>query len=117
MFCLLTTNVGPKGLTMVNSCYKWLLSIFWKTAEGSNSQIRRIVVTKGIYIMTGNDVIGYFQSATNIVNATGTTANFSFRKYFLSIISENAAPSNFKIHHFSTLHQSREQCHHNHADA
>ena len=69
-------NVG----TMVKALHKWLISIFWETAEASNSQIRSIVVAKSLYIVTGNYVIGYFRSATNSVNATGTTDNFRVRK-------------------------------------
>ena len=63
---------------MVNALRKRPISIFGKTAEASNSQIRSMLVTKSIY--TVNDVIGYFRSATNSVNAT---ANFSVKKWFL----------------------------------
>ena len=66
---------------MVNALRKWLISIFWKTAEASNSQFAA-GLSKKIYIVTENDVIGCFQSASNRVNATGTTANFSVREYF-----------------------------------
>ena len=59
----------------------------------------KIAAWKSRKVATGNDVIGYFQSATNSINATGTTANFSIRKYFLSVVSENARASNFKIYH------------------
>ena len=48
--------------------------------KASNSQIRSMVVQKTL-LCTRNDVIGYFRSATNGVNATGTTADFSVRKY------------------------------------
>ena len=60
--------------------HKWLISIFWKTSEASNSQIRAMVVPKGMYIVAGNGVIGYIRLATNGVYATGATANFSVRK-------------------------------------
>ena len=66
---------------MVNALHKWLVTIFWKTTQASNSQIRNEVVPKSLYIVTGNDVIGCFRLATNSVSATGGTANFSVRKY------------------------------------
>ena len=54
------------GRTVVNALHKRLISIFSKTAaEASNSQIRSMVVPKSIYIVTENDVIGYFRSAAN----------------------------------------------------
>ena len=87
----------PKRRTVVNASLEWLISILWKTAEASNSQIRSMVVPKSFYIATGNDIIGYFRSATNSVNANGATANFSAMKYCFSITSENATASNFKI--------------------
>ena len=93
---------------VVNTLHKWLVSIFWKSPETTNSQIRTIVVQKSIYTVTGNDVIGHVQWATNSVNDTGTTASFSVRKYFfLSIISENAAAGNFKIYHRVTAFTSQ----------
>ena len=36
-----------------------------RTAKVSNSQIYTKDVTEGLYILTGNDVNGYFQSAAN----------------------------------------------------
>ena len=60
---------------MVNALHRWLISIFCKTAEASNSQIRSVEVQKSLYIVAGNDVIGYFRSTTNNVIATGTTVN------------------------------------------
>ena len=45
-----------------------------------------MVVQKRLYIVTGINVIGYFQFATNSVNATGATGNFSVRKYAFSVI-------------------------------
>ena len=79
----------PKGRTVVNALHKWLITIFLKTTEASNSQIRSMVLPKSLYIVAGNDVMGYFRSATNSVNATGTTANISVM-YCFSIISEIA---------------------------
>ena len=58
-----------------------------------------MVVPKSLYIVTGNDAIGYFRSATDSVNATGTTASVSVRKNFFSIVSETTRVSNFKIYH------------------
>ena len=57
-------------------------------------------VPKSLCTVTGNDIIRHFQSATNSVNASGATANFSVR-YLFSIrpIYENATASNFKIFH------------------
>ena len=79
---------------MVNALHKWLIAIFWETAEASNSQIRSMVVPKSLYIVTGNDIIGHFRSATNSVNAIGVTAI-----YRVWIISESARASNFEIYH------------------
>ena len=67
---------------MVNALHKWLTSIFWKTAVASNSQIRGMVVSKSMYIVVGNDIMGYFRSAANSVNVPGTIANFSVRNFF-----------------------------------
>ena len=67
---------------MVNALLRWLISIFCKAAEASNSQMRSMVVPKSLYIVAGYDVMGYFRSATNSVIATGATANFSVRKVF-----------------------------------
>ena len=77
---LLDPKMGPNGRTGVNALHKWLISIFWKTAESSKSQIPSMVVPKSLYIVVGNDVIIYFRSAINSANDTGTTANFSVRK-------------------------------------
>ena len=87
-FLLLDPKVGPKGRTVVNASHKWLIPIFWKTAKVRNSQIRSMVVPKSLYIVAGNDVIGYFRSATNSVNATGPTASFSVKKYFLDYLGK-----------------------------
>ena len=67
--------MGPKG---TYALHRWLISILWKAAEASRSEIRNMVVPKGLYVVTRNDVIGYFRSATNSVNA----------KYFFSMISK-----------------------------
>ena len=93
--CFLTAKMGTDGRTVVNALNKWLVTIFWKTSEASNSQIFSMVVLKTVYIVTGNDVIGYFRSATDRANATGAIANFSVRKYFFPIISENATASSY----------------------
>ena len=45
-----------------------------------------MVVPKSLYLVTGNDVIGYFRSDTNSGNATGATANFSATKFFLEYL-------------------------------
>ena len=50
---------------MVIALHKWLISFFWETAEASNSQTHSVVVPESIYIVTGNDIIGYFRSAAN----------------------------------------------------
>ena len=47
-----------------------------------------MVVPESVYIVTRNNVISYFRSATNSCDTTGATANFSVRKYFFSIITE-----------------------------
>ena len=67
--------LGPENVAQRDepwsTCYiklhKWLILIFWKIAEAGNSQIRTFVVPK---ILTRNDVISYFRSATNSVNVT-----------------------------------------------
>ena len=85
---------GPTGPTVVNAFHNYLIKIFWKTtetAEAENSQIRRKVVLKSLYIATGNDVIGFFWSATNSASATGTTANFRVRKVLQSTILTTVA--------------------------
>ena len=78
-FCFLIPKVGPKWTYRGQRVIKWLISILLKTAEASNSQIRSMVVPKSLFIVAGNDLIGYFQSATNSINAT---ANYSVRNYF-----------------------------------
>ena len=91
-FCFLAAKMGPKGTFCGQALHKWLTMIFWKTTEASNSQIHSMVVPKSIYVVTENDAIGYFQSATSSVNATGATANFS-----VFIVSENAAVNNYNL--------------------
>ena len=55
-----------------------------------------MVVPKSLDNVTLNDVIGYFRSATNKVNTTGATANFSVMKYFfLDYIGYYYRASNF----------------------
>ena len=73
---------GSRGPTVVDALHKWLIQIFSKTTEAINPQVHTSVKPEGIYICTGNDVIGYFRSATNSVSATGAAANFSVRKWF-----------------------------------
>ena len=58
---------------MVNAFHTWLISILWNTAEASNSQISTMDIQKMFYIVTGNDVIGYFLFATNSVIVTGAS--------------------------------------------
>ena len=53
-----------------------------------------MIVKESLYIGTGNDIIGDFRSATHRANAT---ANLSVKKYFFSIIEENANASNLKF--------------------
>ena len=57
------------------------------------------VVPKSLFIVTENDVIGYFRSAANMVYAAGTTANFSVREYLFSRLSRKMPERNLKSHH------------------
>ena len=63
------------------------------------------LLRKSFYIATGNDVIGYFWSATNSANATCATANFIIRKYFCRLSGKLLWASNFKLYH-SVAHES-----------
>ena len=49
------------------SLHRWLTTTFRKTTEASNSQIRIMVFPESLYVVTGNDIIIYFRSATNSV--------------------------------------------------
>ena len=91
-----------RGRTVVNALHKWLISIFRKTSEANNSQVRSVVVPRSLYIVTGYEVIVNFRSATNSVNATSATATLTVRKYVFSIIDylrKNISAGNCKIYH------------------
>ena len=48
------------GPTVIYALHKWLISIFSKTVDAFNQQIHIDVVPEGVYILMGNNVIGYF---------------------------------------------------------
>ena len=54
-----------------------LVSVFSKLPKISNARIYNTVIPEGLYIMTGNDVISYFRSATNSPNATTAAGDFT----------------------------------------
>ena len=43
----------------------------------SGDHLVKDIVPEGLYILTGNNVISYFQSAANLVHATAIAANFT----------------------------------------
>ena len=87
-YCILTPKISLKKSThYTNGWFRYSQKLL-KLAT------YKLTSTGGAYNSTGNKVIGYFLLATNGVHPTGATANFSVRKYFLSIISENATTSN-----------------------
>ena len=90
---------GSSGPLVVYLLHKWLISIFSKTSEDSNTQIFKSIIPEHIYIATGNDVIViiYFRSAANRLHATVTTADFTDIKFSFLKIPDTTRASNFKI--------------------
>ena len=66
-------------MSAVAACASAVTKLFFnisKNIRASKFKIYRNVVLHRPYTVTGNDVISYFRSATNSVNAARATVNF-----------------------------------------
>ena len=68
------------GNRVVHALHKLLISNFSKTTEDNNPQIYSSVILKGVYILTGNDVISYF-----LVHATAAVTDFMVTQSFFFV--------------------------------
>ena len=68
---------NSSGHVVSYALHRQMPSNFTKSTEDSNSPIYATVVHTGLYIMTANGAIGYFDSVTNRVYAIATAAHFT----------------------------------------